>query len=77
MISGCTDQQTSADAFIAGKSSGAMTFAFIQTINQYGTSITLKQLVTNMRQVLSDSDFEQIPQLAWGSVSDIDTQIYF
>ena len=77
MISGCTDQQTSADAFIAGKSSGAMTFAFIQTINQYGTSITLKQLVTNMRQLLSDSGFEQIPQLAWGSVSDIDTNIYF
>jgi hypothetical protein len=77
MISGCTDQQTSADAFIGGKSTGAMTFAFIQTINQYGTSITLKQLVTNMRQLLSDSGFEQIPQLAWGSVLDIDTHILF
>jgi hypothetical protein len=77
MISGCTDQQTSADAFIGGKSSGAMTFAFIQTIKQYGTSITLKQLVTNMRQLLSDSGFEQIPQLAWGSVLDIDTHILF
>ena len=77
MISGCTDQQTSADAFIGGKSSGAMTFAFIQTIKQYGTSITLKQLVTNMRQLLSDSGFEQIPQLAWGSVSDIDTNILY
>jgi hypothetical protein len=77
MISGCTDQQTSADAFIGGKSSGAMTFAFTQTIKQYGTSITLKQLVTNMRQLLSDSGLEQIPQLAWGSVSDIDTNILF
>ena len=77
MISGCTDQQTSADAFIGGKSSGAMTFAFIQTIKQYGTSITLKQLVTNMRQLLSDSGFEQIPQLSWGSVLDIDTNILF
>ena len=75
MISGCTDQQTSADAFIGGKSTGAMTFAFTQTIKQYGTDITLKQLVTNMRKILSDSGFKQIPQLAWGSNLDINTQI--
>jgi hypothetical protein len=75
MISGCTDKQTSADAFINNQNTGAMTFAFIQTIEQYGTSITLKQLVEYMRRILIDNDFKQIPQLSSGKSVDFNTQI--
>jgi len=74
MISGCTDNQTSDDAIINNKNTGAMTFSFIQTIEQYGTSITLKQLVENMRKLLTDNGFQQIPQLSSGKSVDINTQ---
>lgn len=74
MISGCTDKQTSADTFINNQNTGAMTFSFIQTIEQYGISITLKQLVENMRTLLTDNGFEQIPQLSSGKSFDINTQ---
>jgi hypothetical protein len=74
MISGCTDKQTSDDAFINNQNTGAMTFSFIQTIEQYGTSITLKQLVENMRKLLTDNGFQQIPQLSSGKSVDINTQ---
>jgi hypothetical protein len=76
MISGCTDKQTSADTFINNQNTGAMTFSFIQTIEQYGTSITLKQLVENMRNLLTDNGFEQIPQLSSGKSVDINTQTF-
>jgi hypothetical protein len=74
MISGCTDKQTSDDAIINNKNTGAMTFSFIQTIEQYGMSITLKQLVENMRKLLTDNGFQQTPQLSSGKSVDINTQ---
>ena len=73
MISGCNDYQTSADAFINNKNTGAMTFSFIKTIEQYGTSITLKQLVENMRTLLKNNRFTQIPQLSSGTFININT----
>lgn len=75
MVSGCKDYQTSADAFINNKSTGAMTFSFIKTIEQYGTSITLKQLVENMRTLLNNNGFEQIPQLSTGTSININTYL--
>lgn len=72
MVSGCTDNQTSADAFMNNRNTGAMTFSFIETINTYGTSVSLKQLVENMRKVLTNNGFEQIPQLSSGMAFDID-----
>ena len=74
MISGCTDKQTSADAFINNQNTGAMIFSFIEAIEQYGTSITLKQLVEYMRRILIDNDFKQIPQLSSGKSVDFNIQ---
>ena len=73
MISGCTDEQTSADAFIKNKYCGAMTNAFIHIINNYG-SITLKQLVNNMQVYLLENGFEQTPLLSWGKNTNIETE---
>ncbi len=55
------------------KNTGAMTFSFIKTIEQYGTSITLKQLVENMRTLLKNNGFTQIPQLSSGTFINMNT----
>lgn len=77
MISGCTDNQTSADAYVNynGKntSSGAMTFAFLKTIQDLGTNISLKTLIETMRSLLKDNGYDQVPQLSSGKAIDINT----
>jgi hypothetical protein len=77
MISGCKDNQTSTDAVInTGKTkinTGALTFHFIKTIQTLGTSITLKALIQNIRQLLKQKGFEQIPQLSSGQPVNIET----
>ncbi len=74
MISGCNDKQYSADVVINNKATGAMTFSFIHTIEKYGTSITFKKLIENMRLFLTDNGLKQIPQLSSGKTIDINTQ---
>jgi hypothetical protein len=75
MISGCKDSQTSADASVNynGQNiySGAMTFSFIQTIQDLGTKISFKTLLENMRKILGENGYSQIPQLSSGTLIDI------
>jgi hypothetical protein len=77
MISGCMDNQTSADAYVNynGKntSSGAMTFAFLKTIQELGTNISLKTLIESMRSLLKNNGYDQVPQLSSGKAIDINT----
>jgi hypothetical protein len=79
MISGCMDSQTSADTYVnyGGKNmaSGAMTFAFLKTIEQLGTNIALKTLVETMRTFLKDNHYDQIPQLSCGQATNIETTL--
>ena len=75
MISGCTDKQTSADAFINNISQGAMTWAFIESINSK-PKLSWKQLIQNMRDLLKKSKYTQIPQLSTGQKFNIDTTIF-
>jgi len=67
MISGCTDQQTSADtvAPVNGKTmaSGAMTYAFLTMIKE--TAI-MGDLVTKMQTFLKDNGYSQKPLLSSG-----------
>ncbi len=76
MISGCKDTQTSADAVVNYNNniinSGAMTFSFLKTLQQLGTNISFKTLLVNMRQILSQNGYSQIPQLSSGTNIDID-----
>jgi hypothetical protein len=74
MISGCNDKQTSADAYIDNKNQGAMTWSFL---NAYSNKdITWRQLLINMRDLLKNSKFDQIPQLTSGSFFDIDKKVF-
>jgi hypothetical protein len=73
------DSQTSADTYVnyGGKNmaSGAMTFAFLKTIEQLGTNIALKTLVETMRTFLKDNHYDQIPQLSCGQATNIETTL--
>ena len=74
MISGCRDSQTSADAYINSQSQGAMTWAFLDTVNK-NPNVTWKDLITTMRSSLKTSKYQQIPQLSSGKKLDLTTQI--
>jgi hypothetical protein len=81
MISGCKDSQTSADAFVnyngQNTYSGAMTFSFIKTIQELGTKISFKTLLENMRKILKENGYSQIPQLSSGTLIDINIILDF
>ena len=75
MISGCSDYQTSADAFINNKASGAMTWSLLEAIKQKPTC-TWRELVVNMRDLLKTSEFTQIPQFSCGTFENIDATVF-
>ena len=79
-ISGCNDQQTSADAYVSLSNrnmySGAMTYSFIKTINELGKNISLTNLIVSMRNILKTEGYTQIPQLSSGTNIDINTPIF-
>lgn len=63
MISGCRDVQTSADAYIKGNWAGAMTSAFLDTMDKFDYNVTCFHLLSHMRQYLEDNNYEQVPQI--------------
>jgi hypothetical protein len=75
MISGCTDEQTSADAFINNKANGAMVWSLLEGLKQT-PNCTWRELVKTMRDLLKKSKFEQIPQISSGTFVDIDTPVF-
>lgn len=69
MISGSTDTETSADAYIDNVWEGAMTWSFIETLTNYISSknpLTWKTLITSMRSQLRENGYTQNPQLSSG-----------
>ena len=79
MISGCNDNQTSADAYIEAKYQGAMTWAFLATLNTKNSALTLtwRNLLIQMRDKLKTSAYTQLPQLATGCFLDINKVVCF
>lgn len=80
MISGCKDNQTSADTYVKynnkNMSSGAMTYAFLKSIGDFGKNINFKNLIENMRNILKAEGYEQIPQLSSNMLVDINTKLF-
>ena len=78
LISGCLDDQTSAEAnIVEAKISGAMTWSLLETLKQYPTGLTWGKLLTNMQKLLNASGFIQIPQLSSGKLLNMDSSILF
>jgi metacaspase-1 len=63
MISGCRDDQTSADAYVARSYQGAMTASFLAN---YSNTISAENLVIKMKNWLKKNRYSQIPQLSAG-----------
>ena len=78
MISGCRDNQTSADAYIndqfdkRNEYQGAMTAAFIKN---YKDGISYENLIKGMRKWLIKNKYDQVPQLSSGKKIDIRSPI--
>ena len=75
MISGCTDKQTSADAYINNTSQGATTWSFLSSLNS-NPKCSWRELLQNMRLILKSSTYTQIPQLSTGKIEDIDKKVF-
>ena len=71
MISGCTDNQTSADAFINNKASGALTWSLLESLKEKKPNGNWRELIKTMRDKLKTSEFEQIPQFSSGTFVNI------
>ena len=76
MISGCTDMQTSSDAYINNIDQGAMTWSFLKSLNDAANNITWRQLIVNMRKNLKDKNFSQIPQISSGNIMELDSKVF-
>ena len=75
MISGCADNQTSADAVFNNKANGALTWSLLESLKQKPND-SWRELVKNMRDILKTSEFDQIPQFSSGSFVNIDTPVF-
>lgn len=64
-FSGCKDEQTSADAFIGGESTGAMSYAFVKAFTDNGMNQSYAELLRNIRTILQGK-YKQIPQMSVG-----------
>eukprot|EP00980_Cylindrotheca_fusiformis_P011990 scaffold2836_cov99-Cylindrotheca_fusiformis.AAC.5 len=74
-FSGCKDSQTSADASIDGKATGAMTYALINTLK--GTKeMQYTELLSKMRQTL-DGKYTQVPMMSAGRKLDLTSPFGF
>ncbi|KAJ3290209.1 Ca(2+)-dependent cysteine protease [Rhizoclosmatium sp. JEL0117] len=71
-LTGCRDDQTSADAFIQGRNTGAMSWAFMEAVRRLPQP-TYVQLLREIR-VLLYGKYEQVPQLSAGFHMDLNTR---
>jgi hypothetical protein len=72
MISGCMDDQTSADTVEENKNQGALTWAFLNVLD---TSKTWRQLITETRRKLKEGGYSQIPNFSSGRLVSLDSKI--
>jgi len=75
MISGCSEEQTSADAYINNLAQGAMTWSLLESLKS-SSNETWRDLIKSMRSLLKTSQYEQIPQFASGNFVDIDSKVF-
>lgn len=73
MFSGCADNQTSADTRIAGAATGAMSWAFINTMRAKPEQTYINVLQNTRHHLLHH--FSQIPQLSCGGHYNLDQRV--
>ena len=60
---GCKDNQTSADAFIAGSYNGAFSYYFCKIIRDTRNGVARSEVLRRLRSTLAHNGYSQIPQL--------------
>ena len=63
LVTGCRDTQTSADAFIDGSYTGALTYALVDAMRKTNGRLTYRDLHGRALAALQRRRFEQVPQL--------------
>lgn len=76
MVSGCMDSQYSADAFINRQSQGALTYAFLFSI-QYGQVQRLNELYNSIHKIIKRGRYRQYPHMSSGRYIHVATPIFF
>lgn len=77
LFSGCQDEQTAADAFLANQSQGAFTFCFLQFIRNNATTFrarTLGDMLKEISCLLAINGFAQRTQLSVGELNDMNNR---
>lgn len=74
MYSGCRDDQTSSDASIEGGYVGAMSWAFLECMREYGREQSFLEVLQRTRRILAGR-FSQVPQLSVGYEQDLNFPI--
>lgn len=80
MISGCLDDQTSADAYINRKPQGAMTYSFLSAYKRLqgaGKKLTCQNLMKLLHLYIKEGQYTQFPQLSTGKLINLNTPISF
>jgi metacaspase-1 len=62
LISGCGEQETSADAFINGRFHGAMTYYLVETLRDNNWRMSYQDLVLEVNRRLDGKQYDQNPQ---------------
>lgn len=74
LISGCKDDQTSADTVISGRNTGALTHAFVDTL-KLNPHPTYRDLLIGIRNTLKGS-YSQKPQMSTGRLIDMNNSYF-
>ncbi|KAF1815631.1 peptidase C14 [Eremomyces bilateralis CBS 781.70] len=72
LYSGCRDDQTSADASIAGAATGAMSWAFLKVMREFDGQQSYVDILRNTRELLVQN-YSQVPQLSCAGEIDLDS----
>ena len=76
LITGCKDEQTSADATINNAASGALTWGLLKVLKERRSQVTHEELLVDTRKAL-DGKYTQIPQFCMGKETDLKTPFSF
>jgi len=75
MVSGCQDDQTSADAWLDRQSQGALTNSLVATFVKYNYDLTFDDLMSGVYQVIKGYNFQQNPTLSSNFSIDLDSKV--
>jgi hypothetical protein len=75
LITGCRDTQTSADAFIDGLYTGALTYSLVEAMKKKKGKLTYRELHDVAAATLEKKKFDQVPQLE-GRTANFDSPVF-